>query len=641
MGLFHDVCANCGNKVSKKARVCSKCGRGAPNGWTKCPACKKWVGNDSEYCPNCNHPLHPSERIDLAGGVWDREADLFAQRFELGDVGRILGEGLMVQEGTLAVLLDGGKETKVLGPGRHTPEGTLRSLNWFGNPPPRSAVLVDSGDVVFRVDFTGRRADGQEGPAGTPLRSAEELQVSAVAEITLRFAPAKAVAFLENFMKEKRSISTKDVCAWLYEEGLSAVRDLCQQSTIEDLVKDPERRPRLEEALGRALAEPLSRCGMQLVRVGAVEFYGKAYEEIRERYGELDRARRLLEFGKKQLELLAEQEQMEIEDTRLHEKRADDVKMERAKRAAEMEDYLSQLAQEKQLTEIDRTRELQIAEELAKGEVSRVQAQQAAARALEQHAKEMTALANKLELDLTLRNYDREQLLADARNQAELAAIRRRENELDIQSQVVIAAQKVEMAKSDAAVKTIAVDTEVDETRKWLGVKREKNQIENEDQREKNQIANEDQRQKNQIANEDLQARAKVLVGTNLEDKAALTNDPEARKDFLNHAKDMKKLDNDLAMSPDQHLAVASGTSSAAADALARSREAEADAKARIHEADSDARAAKQVLAEVKAAEEARLKHDEKLEEQVIDLAKTAVEHQNTIVVPGQSNIVH
>ena len=337
MALFYDVCV-CGNKVPKRARVCSKCGRGAPNGWVKCPACGKWVGNESEYCPHCNHPLHPAERIDLAGGVWDRQPDQFAQRFELGDVGRILQHGLMIQEGMLAVLLDGGKETKVLGPGRHTPDGALRSLNWFGNPPPRSAILVDSGDVVFRVDFTGKAADGTEGPAATPLRSAEELPVSAVAEVTLRFVPSKAVAFLENFIKEKRSITTKDVCAWLYEEGLSAVRDLCQQSTIEDLVKDPDRRPRLEEALGRALEEPLSRCGLRLVRVGAVEFYGKAYEEVRSKYGELDRARRLLEFGRKQLELLADQEQMEIEDTRLHEMRADDVKRERAKRAADTED---------------------------------------------------------------------------------------------------------------------------------------------------------------------------------------------------------------------------------------------------------------------------------------------------------------
>lgn len=606
MGLFHDVCV-CGNKVPKRARVCSKCGRGAPNGWVKCPACGKWVGNDSAYCPNCNHPLHPEERIDLAGGVWDREPDLFAQRFELGDVSRVLKNGLLVQEGTLAILLDGGKETKVLGPGRHTPEGTLRKINWFGNPPPRSAVLVDSGDVVFRVDFTGRSASGEEGPAATPLRTAEELPVSAIAEITLRFDPAGAVAFLENFMKEKRSISTKDVCAWLYEESLSAVRDLCQQSTVEDLVKDPERRPRMEEALGRALAVPLKRCGLKLVRVGAVEFYGAAYEEVRGRYGELDHRRRLLEYEKKQLELLADKERMEIDDERLHGMRADEVRMEQAKRAADVQDYLDQLAQEKQLTDIDRGRELKVAVLVANGEVDRVKAEQDAARLLEQHAREMTQLANKLELDLTLRNYDREQLLADARNRAALAAIQRNENELDVRSEVVIAAEKVKIAKSEAEAKTARVEADIHEADRWLDIKDKKNRIKNAELRE----------------------RAATLAGKSLEEVAALAGDPDSRDAFLKQELAKLKLKADQAMTPEQLLALAAGTSPEAADALAR-----------IHEAAEKASA--QVLKELKEADKARHEHDDKILDKLSEVAKAAVEHQSgPVVVPPSPNIVH
>ena len=608
MGLFHDTCV-CGHKVPKRARVCSKCGRGAPNGWTKCPACGKWVGNDSEWCPNCNEPLHPSERIDLAGGVWDRKADQFAQRFELGDVRRLTERGLKIQQGTVAVLIDGGKAGKVLGPGRHTPEGTLRDINWFGDPPPRSAVLVDSGDVVFRVDFTGKGAgpDAPAGPAATPLRTAEEQPVSAVAEITLRFAPARADAFLENFLKERRTLSTKDVCEWLYEETLSAVRDLCQQSTIEDLVKDPERRERMEEAIGRALDEPLKRSGLTLVRVGAVEFYGAAYEEVRSKYGELDHRRRLLEYERKNLELLADRERLEIDDTHLHETRADEVRMDRAKRAADVQDYLDQLAQEKQLTEVDRTRELQIAVRVAKGEVSRTEAEQAAARALEAHAAQATALANKLELDLTLRNYDREQLLADARNRADLAAVRRREDELDIRSAAVVAAEKVNIAKSEGDALRAKADAEVYEADHWLDVKGKKNRI----------------------ANEELRERAQTLAGKSLEELAALTDDPEARTAFLGQVIEKMKIEAERGMTPEQLLARVAGTSAEAANALAR-----------IHEAAEKASA--KVLEELKAAEADRHAHDDKVLEKLAEVAKAAVEHQsNTIVVPGQSNIVH
>ena len=75
MGLFSDICPDCGSRVSKRAKFCSKCGRGAPDGWFKCPQCGKWIGNDSKFCPHCNHPLFPEDRIDLAGGVWARKPD--------------------------------------------------------------------------------------------------------------------------------------------------------------------------------------------------------------------------------------------------------------------------------------------------------------------------------------------------------------------------------------------------------------------------------------------------------------------------------------------------------------------------------------------------------------------------------------
>jgi hypothetical protein len=567
------------------------------------------VGNDSAYCPNCNHPLHPEERIDLAGGVWDRKPDQFAQRFELGDVSRVMQNGLMVQEGTVAVLLDGGKTGKVLGPGRHTPEGTLRKINWFGNPPPRSAVLVDAGDVVFRVDFTGKGlGDGAAaGPAATPLRTAEELPVSAVAEVTLRFSPGNADAFLANFMKEKRSVSTKDVCEWLYEETLSAVRDLCQQSTIEDLVKDPERRPRMEEAIGRALDEPLKRCGMTLVRVGAVEFYGAAYEEVRRKYGELDHERRLYEFRQKELALLADKERLEYGDRSRRGKLSAEETMEQAKRAAEVQDYLDQLAQEKQLTDVERTKEAQIAVRVAKGEVDRVEAEQAAARALEQHAKEMTALANKLELDLTLRNYDREQLLADARNQADLAAIRRRENELDAKSESVIAAERVNAVRAETDAQRIRVDEELYEADRWLDIKAKKNRVKN----------------------DDLKTRADILSGKNLEELAALSEDPEARTAYLQQELKKMKLESERAMTPEQLLALAAGTSKDAAEALARMHEAAEKASAKV-------------LEELKEAQRNRLEHDDKVLEKLAEVTKAAVEHQSgPVIVPPSPNIVH
>jgi len=581
MGLFHDVCKKCGNKVSKKARFCPKCGHGAPDGWIRCPQCGKWVGNDSEYCPSCNHPLHPTERVNLAGGVWDRKSEHFAQRFELDDVRFIRENGLMVQEGTVAVLLDGGKKAAVLGPGRHHPTGTLRSINWFGNPPPRSAVMVDSGDVVFRIDFDGKPGDANDS-ARAPLRTAEELQVGAVAEVTLRFVPGKADDFIANFMKEVRVVTAKDVCRWLYEESLSAVRDLCQQSTVEDLVKDPDRRERFEDVIARALKASFQRIGLELVRVGAVEFYGAAYEEVRAKYGELEKARRLVEFQKKQLELLATEESQRQADTK-----------DKAKRAQETQDYLDQLAQEKQLAEIDRTAELQIAVRVAKGDLDRKEAELAAARELEKHAAEMTALAHKLDLDLTLKNYDREQLVADAENKARLSEIARAESVKDVQRDTVLKGEALNQAKIDDEIERIKKNREIWETREYIRLAHERDEQELDRKRREAEI---------RVA--ERKGMVEAVKGLSTAEMVASGADAATQKNLVDLALGTAK----IAADRDVGLAKAQETASAA------------------------------VLAKTEEKNRERLAHDEKLEDRLFSLTEKAVERQTTVVPPATVN---
>ena len=596
MGLFSDICPKCGSKVSKRARFCSNCGHGAPDGWFKCPQCGKWVGNDSKFCPHCNHPLFPEERIDLAGGVWARKPGEFARRFELDDVRFIKENGLMVQEGTVAVLLDGGKEVKELGPGRHHPTGTLRSINWFGNPPPRSAVMVDAGECVFRVDFTGNTS-GVGDVKSAPLRSAEELEVGCVAEITLRFVPGRAENFVANVMKETRSISMKEICQLIYENALSAVRDLCTQSKIEDLVKDPERRERFEEAITRALREVMKDWGLEIVRTGAVEFYGAAYEEVRAKYGELEKARRLVEFGKAQLEVLASAADQDAAAGKRD-----------AQREQETKEYLEQLAQEKQLSEIERTKELEIAVRVAKGEVSAAEAKLAAARELEDHAKNMTALAHKLELDLTLRNYDREQTIADAENKAKLAAIGRDERLKDEKLVTAVMGEKVSQAKLNDEIERIRIARELWEQHQYLDLRRKKNEIKNAELRE----------------------RAEILAGkTELELAALAIDDPQARQAFLDQELAKLRMKQESEMTPEQLLARQSGSSAYAAQTLARMAEA-------------GEKAATQVLEERRKMDAERLAHDEKTQERIFDLASKAVEHQTTVVPPAPvTNMQH
>lgn len=598
MGLFSDICPECGSKVSKRARFCSNCGHGAPDGWFKCPQCGKWVGNDSKFCPHCNHPLFPEDRIDLAGGVWARKGDEFARLFDLDDVRFIKENGLMVQEGTMAILLDGGKEVAELGSGRHYPTGSLRSINWFGNPPPRSAIMVDSGECIFRVDFTGKNS-GVGDVASAPLRSAEELEVGCVAEITLRFVRGRAAEFIANVMKEARSLSTKDICALIYENALSAVRDLCTQSKIEDLVKDPERRARFEDGITRALRDSMKSWGLEIVRTGAVEFYGAAYEEMRAKYGELEKQRRLVEFGKAQIEVLAAAADQDAAEGKRN-----------AQREQETAEYLAQLAQEKELSEIERTQELAIAVRVSKGEISATEAKLAAARELEEHAKNMTALAHKLELDLTLRNYDREQLVADAENKARLAAIGRDERLKDEKLNTSVMGEKLSQAKIEDEIERVRVSRELWEADKWLDIKAKKNTIKNQNMREKLDM----------LPGRDAQTVAVVMATEGDSAISSTLLSQEAAKAQMAHETEMARIQ--AGMSADQILAGgAAKDPNAAKEAYARGKEAGEKANEQVLEE------RRKMDAEVRADRD-------KTEDRVIGLAEKAVERPTTVVQP-------
>ena len=289
----------CGNRVSKRARFCNACGKPAPGGWWKCPSCGKWVGNDSRFCPHCNQPLYPDDRAAMAGGVWRKEPEHFAQRFELGDIKRLLQNDLMVQEGTVAVVMDGGKVHGIIEAGRHNPDSLARKINWFGNPPPRSVVLVDVGEIVVPLHVEG-------------LRTSEHFPIEFYGEVMLRFKgdADAARAFIANILGESRSCTFKELSANFERVVRIAVDEMCVTSSLDDLVRDPQRRIRLHERMTAQLKGDLEACGLEIVRVSSAEFTGEEYEAYAAKLGDIDQKRRDYEY-QDAIRHLADRETME------------------------------------------------------------------------------------------------------------------------------------------------------------------------------------------------------------------------------------------------------------------------------------------------------------------------------------------
>lgn len=673
----------CGHEVPKKARVCSKCGTLAPKGYVKCPSCREWVGNESRFCPHCNHPLHPDERIDFAGGIWDRQPGLFAQRFELDDVSQIVKGGLKIQEGTLAILLDAGKKVAVLGPGRHKPEGTLRSINWFGNPPPRSVVMVDAGDCLFKMFFTG-------------MRTAEELPVQVVAEITLRFDVEHADQFLANVLKESRAMATDAISGIIVAEATSAVKDLCSVSTVEDLVKDPDRRARFQDAISRSLQDLFKRSGLELIRVGFVEFVSPAYEKLRQANGDLEVKRREVEFartvrsfmfdkdkeewtdGKAKREFGNERERDSAEDNlamrefRLGIKkrsniiRSDSEKedaeaerahldleaqtlREKAQRKRDLEDYFAQLAQEKQLGSITRQTQLDIASLTApltvEDEVQRKKAENERHRTAERFEKEDDDLrhqSKKVDLEADIERArqqnrhrweqaeaEHDNVVSGIKGQGELnAAI------LESKKGSIVDQRRIDSATTDDKVADIQRGINrkdahfLDETRRM--------DIDTTDYqaRRATALARENLEFAQSLESKERRERADTMKGMTYAEMAAMTDNPAERTQYLEMARLEKEQEHQrAALSSQVDLAkIQASVQVAQVQGQTEASKAQAQAQAAAAAAQAQVVANDRTLEELKKVMGDRADHDENVMKMIQELAGKAIEKPTTVV---------
>ena len=537
----------CGHDVKKKARFCSKCGAPAPKGWVKCPSCGKWVGNEMTHCWNCNHAMHPETRTNLEGGVWNRADGVLAERFEVGEVANMLKNGLQIQEGSAAILLDAGKEKTVLGPGRHNPDSTLRAINWFGNPPPRSAVLVDAGEFIVPL----RMSEG--------LVTAENYPIAVYAELTLQFVRSRADDFMANFMKDARTITYEDLSGTLSAVFAYAIKDLCTVSTVADLVKDPERRNQFEAMIRKVAGETLKAWGFEVVRGGAADFDSPKYREIEDQNAGLVEKRRELEFLQKTRELLNEDAAKNRELDAAARETAAGGKMDEAKTDFDLNEYLDQMALEKGIAAEERDKEFRLLQMAKNHEITVQEADYRIAEKVAARAAEMAAELKDTDHDLALREklraYAVEAMIKDELGREEILVIKLREAKTE---------SDIERAKIDLeAYRTTTLATAKAEAEAvWIEkVERARQALELERLKALRDIDRDIDETKMKADAEFVKNRA----GLSVEALIATADDPEKVKALVEFA----RVNAQKGMSADQLLGQAAATSEAAANAFA------------------------------------------------------------------------
>jgi len=414
MGLFNDKCQKCGAKVKKAAKFCSQCGALPPGGWWKCNGCNKWVGQESEFCPHCKAKLYSGQRDGIASGRWSPEPGMLSQRFNLKNIRPLLDKKeLVIDADSFAVLLSDGGFVRTLEPG----EVSLKSID-------------DAEELLFvssRETGVALRIEG--------LRTREEMEVSFVAELALQADVSKAEAFFQGL--EECSLS--ELTIKIQKEAAFVLSNICMGTSIDDLFKDPERRVKLEAALRERMGEFMAGLGLKLLRLTAMDFSGAAYEKLRAKNGEVEENRRKVELS------------LEMADV------VKSGKMNQFKNTHELEQYVAQLAQERNLEGLERTQELDLLKQAQRHEIEAVEAEQ------------------KIRL-----------------------AVGERE-------------EKLKNTKLDIEVQHLKTDADVEDTGKWLKVRKDKHRVKNEQMKDQADLAKE----------------------MDIQQLLAATDDPEKRKDLL------------------------------------------------------------------------------------------------------------
>lgn len=328
----------CGNLVVIGAKFCNKCGAPAPGSWWNCKQCGRKIGSESRKCPHCGADQDIELRQDLENGIWKPASGVFAERFELNSYRRAMENGLQIQPGQVAILLDGGEVVNLLPPGHYPLDDIANFKVADETGKSRSVFFVKQGSMDFPL-----RLDG--------LLSKDDMPLELTLVASIQFNSGQASDFLKNLMSNSLYVEgerklgvtiTMDSLAFnlLLVEAELAAKDVCNRHTVDELFKDPALRLELEKTVSTALSQRINPFGFVLTRISEIEFHGEIFERLRKTSTGIEIMRRELEY-----QLRAD---AFVKD---HEKRANMDDMEQEK-------YLRQLAQEMKIQDMVRDQEI-------------------------------------------------------------------------------------------------------------------------------------------------------------------------------------------------------------------------------------------------------------------------------------------
>lgn len=442
MGFFTNRCPNCGNSVSKEADHCSYCGCPSATAWATCPNCGTSVGADSKFCWKCGQAQDPSKRNRFYGDRWHRASGDFAVRVEMKTPEAILHKGLQVDEGTVALIFQNGKFKGTCEAGYHTTDTFFARLLGFDKGAEAHAILLDIRSAEVDFSFENVRLQNQI-PVDLRLR--------------LLFQVTNVQLFVSEVVRDNENFTAFDLSSRFAGEIGQVVRAALANKNLDELFANASARDLIEKELDSSLKAILEPAGLQSIGLRLAQFGGKAYDELREKMGEIDRLNRELEVNRRLMDVTrsgkVETYRDEQQLREQFDKIAHEMKLGIADREEELKRFTSACEHKTQMDALRTEYELRRSEITARLDEQKLRHQSELADVM--HAVEL----RKVEFEEDIRQ---QQVRFD---EGQHQQTRQSETDLEVAKSGINALKLVKQAKFEARQKEDAQDIQMEQER--------------------------------------------------------------------------------------------------------------------------------------------------------------------------------
>jgi hypothetical protein len=312
------------------------------------------VPANSRFCGHCGRPIHAASS-DIRRHRWWRSPEEVAVRFEASNladliygftdtqkrtlVGELkaalaglLDKGFVIEEGTLAVLLQRG-QAQVLGPGRYGGGSLNDRMSQIVAGEPIALVMMDGSPVELSV-------------AIEDLLTAESVKVSVRGQLVVQIDDP--VLFHTVFVKGAKRVTRRELGDRLAPEARLALLDAVSGTPAKSLRTGTELQTQLERRLDGDLRAALEPWGLRLTDVRGLTVSGEVLERFTSQQGQLYERGAKLDFEV----LSAALDQRELRQHAAHE-----LERERTGHETDRQAFREQAAHELEMERLHQERE--------------------------------------------------------------------------------------------------------------------------------------------------------------------------------------------------------------------------------------------------------------------------------------------